>query len=76
MLHVEHPLQGRIGVVAKTLGVGDGKQHQVKGQCTVVAALEVTVTDQALIDPTELPGDPAEPFRTEDSFFDLHDDLF
>jgi len=38
----------------------------------VVTALEVTVTDQALIDPTELSGNAAEPFRTQDAFVDFH----
>lgn len=72
MFHVEHPLQGGIGVIAQALSVGDGDQHQVKGQCSVIAVLEVTVTDQPLVDPTELTRNAAEPLRTEDSFFDLH----
>lgn len=72
MIEVEHALQARIGVVAQALGIGDGDQDQVKGQGGVVTALEVTVTDQALIDPTELSGNAAEPFRTQDAFVDFH----
>ena len=72
MLHAKHSLQGGVRVVAESLGVGDGNQHQVEGQCAVIALLEITITDQPLIDPTELSGNAAEPFRTEDSFFDLH----
>ena len=75
MLHVEHSLQGAIGVIAQSFGVGDGDEHQVKGQSSVIAVLEIAVTDQPLIYPAELSGNAAEPLRTEDSFLDLHDDL-
>ena len=39
----------------------------------MITLLEVTVTDQPLVDPTELTRNAAESLRTEDSFFDLHD---
>src|SRR5258708_37520727 len=73
VFHVEHPLQGRIGVIAEALSVGDGDQDQVKGQCSMIAVLEVTVTDPPLVEPTELTRNAAEPLLTEDSFFVLHD---
>ena len=49
-----------------------GDQHQVKGQGGVIARVEKAITDEDLIDPTELSRNTAEPFRTKDAFFDFH----
>jgi hypothetical protein len=48
------PGDGGIAIVAQALRVPDGDQEQVQRQRGRIAVLDVTVTDQALIDPAEL----------------------
>lgn len=68
-LHAQPLTEGLISVIAQALGIGHGYQKQVKGCGLVTAAVDIAVTDQAMIKPTELFGDFAQPLGTYQTFF-------
>jgi hypothetical protein len=53
----QEPADCPVAVVAQALAISHGDQEQVEGQGIGRAAAGVPVTDQAMVDPTELVRD-------------------
>jgi hypothetical protein len=54
--HGETLTEGSVGVVTQALGIGDGEQEEIEGTGVRAELIDIALTDQALIDPTELAG--------------------
>jgi len=52
--------QGRVRVVTETLGIRHGDQKEIEGTGGIAELIDMALTDQALIDSTELLGDASE----------------
>ena len=53
-LQPEQPAQGGVGVIAESLGIGHGHQHQIKCPGGGLAVTQEVLPHQPLINPTEL----------------------
>jgi hypothetical protein len=62
--------QGAIGIETEPLGIGDGEQKEIEGTGSMAELINETITDQALIDPTELAWDASEFGGTQGVFGD------
>jgi hypothetical protein len=67
-VQVQVPTNGGIGVVTQAVDIADGDQEQIQSPGAVVAALEVMVTNQAVIHPAKAWGDLPLPIRSEQVF--------
>ena len=61
---------GGVGVIGEPLGVGDDEEEEIQDDGVPAAALEVSMTEKSLIDPTELVGDAAQSLGAEGNFAD------
>jgi hypothetical protein len=57
--------QGLVGIPAQAVCIGHGNQEEIQGQRVCAATLQVPLTDQTVIDPTELGWDTSEPVGYE-----------
>ena len=73
IVHVQALQNGGVGIIAEPLGIGYGEQKQVKGSSLVAALVDVMITDQPVIHPTELFGDFADALGADETL--LHVDL-
>jgi hypothetical protein len=62
--------QGAIGIETQPLGVGNGEQKEIEGTGLMAELINIALTHQALIDPTELLGDASEFGGTQRVFGD------
>ncbi|MDD1750231.1 MAG: hypothetical protein LUO89_10195 [Methanothrix sp.] len=58
-----------VGVIAQALRIGDGDQEQVKGQVDAIAALDVVLADESVVDPAKAGGDLTKAIRSDQVFF-------
>jgi hypothetical protein len=58
--HGQALAEGPVRVKAQALGIGYGHQEQREGTGLMAERIDIALTDQALIDPTALPGHWAE----------------
>ena len=58
-----------IGVIAQALRIRDGDQKQVKSQIDAIAALDVVLADELVVDPAKAGGDLSEAIRPDQVFF-------
>lgn len=61
LLHAEALCQHGVGIIAEALGVGHRDQKQIKGRRRMAQAVNPAVTNQTVIHPAELFGDPSDP---------------
>ncbi|PYJ04661.1 MAG: hypothetical protein DME25_09615 [Verrucomicrobia bacterium] len=54
--------------MTQTLGVTDADQEEVKGPGSVITVAEPVLTNESVVDPTEMRRDLPLPFGTEESF--------
>ena len=59
---------GPVGVVAQAPGIGHRDQEEIKGRSRVAALIQVLVTDQAMIQPTESLGGFSDTLGTDEVF--------
>ena len=69
--HGQALAQGRFGVVTESLGIRHGDQKEIEGTGVMAELIDIALTDQALIDPAELPGHFAELGERERLFVHL-----
>jgi hypothetical protein len=67
-IHAEALRDGMVAVITEALCIGNGDQEEVKGCCRMAAAVEVAVTDEAMIQPTELFGNFPDTLRADRKF--------
>lgn len=65
LIHGQASAEGGVGVVAQALRVGNGHQEKVECRRRMTQPIDRALTDQALIHPAELGGDPAQALSTE-----------
>ena len=59
---------GGVGVVTQAMDIADSDQEQIQSPGAVIAALEVMVTNQAVVHPAKAWGDLPLPIRSEEVF--------
>ena len=65
LIHGQILADGFVAVIAEPLGVTDCEQKKIQCGGAVTAVFNVPITHEALIDPTELPGDFANAFDND-----------
>jgi len=66
--HGQTVAQRKVGVETQAPGIGHGEQEQIEGTGGMAEPVDVSITDQALIDPAELFGHLPEPGERDGSF--------
>lgn len=64
LVEVECVSDGGVGVIRQPLGISDGDEEEIEDEGLLATAVEITVAEKPLIDPTKLPGDLPQAVRT------------
>ena len=74
LVHGKSTDDGWVAVIAHPGSITHGDQKKIQRSCRMAAIVNVPITYQAVIDPTEVPGCFPDAFGNDGSLFD-HNDL-